>query len=248
MQVLKDKVALVTGAGRGIGRAIALAYAQNGAHVAIVYGHDQQAAIATLQQAQAQGVTARCYACDVSDAQQVKQTFAAVLSDFGHVDILVNNAGVTRDGLLPQLSEAALDEVLGVNLKGAFYMTQQAYRAFVRQKGGRIVNISSVAGVCGNAGQANYACAKAGLIGLTKTTARELSGRNVTCNAIAPGLIETDMTAAMPEKARQALLATVPVRRMGTPEEVAALAVYLASDAAAYMTGQVLCLDGGMTM
>lgn len=246
--MLKDKVALVTGAGRGIGRAIALSYAQNGAHVAIVYGHDESAAIHTQQQAQAFGVTARCYACDVSDAQQVKQTFAAVLSDFGRVDILVNNAGVTRDGLLPQLSEAAFDEVLNVNLKGAFFMTQQAYRAFVRQRSGRIVNISSIAGVCGNAGQANYACAKAGLIGLTKTTAKELSGRNVTCNAIAPGLIETDMTAAMPEKARQALLQNVPLRRMGTPEEVAALAVYLASDAAAYMTGQVLCLDGGMTM
>ena len=246
--MLKDKVALVTGAGRGIGKAIALSYAQNGAHVAIVYGHDERAAQDACTQAQQYGVTARCYACDVSDAQQVKQTFAAVLSDFGRVDILVNNAGVTRDGLIPQLREDAFEQVLSVNLKGAFYMTQQAYRVFVRQRSGRIINLSSVAGVCGNAGQANYACAKAGLIGLTKTTAKELAGRHVTCNAIAPGLIETDMTAAMPDKAREALLQSVPLRRMGTPGEVAALAVYLASDAAAYMTGQVLCLDGGMTM
>ena len=242
------KTAVVTGGSRGIGKAVCLELARGGANVVLCYAGNAESAAKTVAECEALGAKALAVQCNVANAEEVKALMDTAISTFGAVHILVNNAGITRDGLLMTMKDADFDAVVDTNLKGAFYMTQQAYRAFVRQKGGRIVNISSVAGVCGNAGQANYACAKAGLIGLTKTTARELSGRNVTCNAIAPGLIETDMTAAMPEKARQALLATVPVRRMGTPEEVAALAVYLASDAAAYMTGQVLCLDGGMTM
>ena len=246
--MLKGKTALVTGGARGIGRAIVLRFAEEGANVAIVYASSEEAARETRTSAEAFGLQARCYRCDVSKADEVQATVRAAAADFGSLEILVNNAGITADALIPQLSEENFDRVIATNLKGAFLMTQQAYRIFFRKRYGRIINIASVSGIMGNAGQANYSAAKAGMIGLTKTTAKEMAQRGVTCNAIAPGFVETAMTGKLPEATRETALAQIPVRRMGRPEEVAALAAFLASDDAAYITGAVIPIDGGLNM
>ncbi|MDR1712806.1 MAG: 3-oxoacyl-[acyl-carrier-protein] reductase [Coriobacteriales bacterium] len=254
--------ALVTGGGRGIGRAICLALAQAGHDVAINYAGNAAAAEETralCEQAARQfahtvnddrggGARFATFAADVSEAQGVESLFEQVEATLGSVGILVNNAGITRDALLLRMSEEDFDAVLDTNLKGAFLCCKRASRNMVKQRGGRIVNITSVVGIAGNPGQANYAASKAGLIGLTKTLARELGSRNITVNAVAPGFIATDMTDAMPEEARTAVQAGIALRRAGQPEDIAALVAFLAGDAASYITGQVICVDGGMTL
>lgn len=244
----EKKIALVTGASRGIGRAIALELARQGMDIAIVYAGNEAAAQETRAAVEALGARAACYACDVSDFAATGELVARVTEELGPVYALVNNAGITRDRLTPQLKEEDFDRVIDVNLKGAFHLIRHCYGGFVRRRAGRIVNISSVIGLSGNAGQANYAAAKAGLIGLTKSIAKELAPRGITCNAIAPGMIETDMTGAMPEKAREAMIPMIPMRRAGRPEEIAALAGFLCSEGASYITGTVIPADGGLSM
>ena len=248
MKTLNNQTALVTGGSRGIGRAIALAMAEEGANVAILYAGNETAAAQTVQEAEAFGVKALSYRCDVSSEQAVKETVDQVLKDFGRVDILVNNAGIVRDGFLLSMKEEAFDDVINTNLKGAFHLIRQLYSHMMRRKSGRIINISSIVGLNGNAAQANYAAAKAGIIGLTKSTAKELAARGVTCNAIAPGFIHSDMTDAMPEKARDAISPQIPMKRVGQPQDVAALAVFLAGPGASYITGEVIRVDGGLAM
>lgn len=244
----QKKTALVTGGSRGIGRAVALELARAGMDVAIVYAGNTAAAEETLSLLEQAGAVAKSYCCDVSDAAKAKETVEQVLADFGGVDVLVNNAGVTRDALLLSAKEEDLDRVLGVSLKGAFHMTQALYRHFMKKRAGRIVNLSSVVGLHGNAGQSGYSAAKAGVIGLTKSVAKELAGRGITCNAVAPGFIESDMTAAMPQKAKDAVLQTIPMGHAGQTADVAGAVAFLASDAAAYITGVVLRVDGGLGM
>ncbi len=246
--MLKGKTAVVTGGSRGIGKAIALKLAQEGADVAILYAGNEAAAQETCSLIGQSGVTAKAYRCDVADDRQTKETVDAILADFGGIDILVNNAGVVRDGLILSMKEEDFDTVVNTNLKGAFHMIKHTYRHFMKKRSGRIINITSVSGVTGNAGQANYSSAKAGLIGLTKSTAKELAARNVTCNAIAPGFIDTDMTAALADKVREAAVEAIPLKRMGTPGDIAALAAFLAGDEAGYLTGEVIKMDGGLCM
>lgn len=246
--MLNGKTAVVTGGSRGIGRAIALALAAEGANAALVYAGNAAAAESALCDIRALGVRAEAFRCDVADSDAVKETAEAILSAFGEVHILVNNAGVTRDGLLLMMKESDFDAVVDTSLKGAYNMLRALAPHFVKKRRGRVINISSVAGLMGNAGQVNYSAAKAGLIGLTKAAAKELAPRGITCNAIAPGLIQTDMTDAMPEAARAALLGAVPLRRAGTAEEVAALTVFLCGDPAGYITGEVIRIDGGLAM
>ena len=248
MKTLNNQTAHVTGGSIGIGRAIALAMAEEGANVAILYAGNETAAAQTVQEAEAFGVKAVSYRCDVSSEQAVKETVDQVLKDFGRVDILVNNAGIVRDGFLLSMKEEAFDDVINTNLKGAFHLTRQLYSHMMRRKSGRIINISSIVGLNGNAAQANYAAAKAGVVGLTKSTAKELAARGVTCNAIAPGFIHSDMTDAMPEKARDAISSQIPMKRVGQPQDVAALAVFLAGPGASYITGEVIRVDGGLAM
>jgi len=244
---LDNKIALVTGAGRGIGQAIALKLAADGADVAVVDLKPEFCA-ETCDKVRALGRRAWAYGADVSQAASVEETVAKVLADCGKVDILVNNAGITKDTLLMRMSEADWDAVLDINLKGTFLFTKALTREFVKQRSGRIVNIASVIGLVGNAGQCNYGASKAGVIGLTKCVARELASRSVTCNAVAPGFIETKMTAALGEEIRQKLMNQIPLRRLGSPDDVANAVHFLASDQAAYITGQVLTVDGGMVM
>ena len=244
--MLKGQVAVVTVGSRGIGRAVALKMAENGADVAVVYAGNEQAAEETRSLAEKFQVKCRTYRCDVSDFSETKKLVDAILSDFGRIDILVNNAGITRDGLIATMKEQDFDDVIATNLKGAFNMTKHCYHHFLHRRSGRIVNISSVAGITGNPGQANYASAKAGLIGLTKTVAKELAGRGVTCNAIAPGIVDTDMTKSMNDKAREAVVSAVPMKRAGRPEDVAELAVFLAGEGSSYITGEVIRVDGGL--
>ena len=227
---LQGKTGLITGASRGIGRAIALAFAREGANVAVIYAGSQQAAQHVCAQAAEYGVQARAYQCDVADFDQVKETVQAVQKDLGGVDILVNNAGITRDGLVYTMKEADFDAVLDT-----------------KKRAGKIINISSVSGLMGNGGQANYSASKAGLIGLTKSVARELAGRGICCNAIAPGFIDTDMTAKIDKDDNQ-LVGMIPLKRMGRPEDVANLAVFLAGSGADYITGEVIRVDGGLAM
>lgn len=244
--MLKDKIVFVTGASRGIGKAIALEMAENGADVAICYSSDGEAAEAVCTEIHALGREAQAYRCDVSDYQQCSDTVKAAIAHFGRLDVLVNNAGITKDNLLLMMKEEEFDRVIATNLKGAFNMMKHVGAHFLKRKQGTIINIASVSGMMGNAGQANYAAAKAGLIGLTKTAARELAARGITCNAIAPGFITTDMTQQLTDKQRENIIATIPLKRMGQPEDIANLAVFLASPLAAYITGEVIKVDGGI--
>ena len=245
---LEGKAALVTGGSRGIGRAVCLELARRGACVAVNYAGNAAAAEETVESCKAKGVDAFSVQADVADAAACDAMVKEVLSRFGRLDILVNNAGITRDGLMPMLKDADWDAVLDANLKGAFHCMRAAYRPMMKQKYGRVVNLSSIVSLRGNAGQANYAASKAGLIGLTKSMAKELAGRNVTVNAVAPGFIDTDMTAALPEKARESMLASIPMGRLGQGEDVAKAVAFFAGDGAGYVTGQVLCVDGGMAV
>ena len=247
--MLNGKTAVVTGGARGIGAAICKKLASQGADVAIVArSANEQALALEADIAKEYGVKAKVYACDVSDAEQCKATVKQILADFGNITILVNNAGITRDGLMISMKEADFDAVINTNLKGTFNMTQACYRPFMKQKYGKIINLGSVSGLLGTAGQANYAASKAGVMALTKVTARELASRNVTCNAIAPGFIATDMTKAIGEEATQNYLASIPAGRAGQPEDVANLAAFLASPESDYITGTVIRIDGGLAI
>ena len=241
---LVGKNALVTGSTRGIGRAIAESLAAAGARVAVV-GRDQARA---AEAAAAVGNGARGFAADVGDPASVVALIEAVEKEFGHVDILVNNAGLTRDNILFRIKDEDWDAVLDANLRGAFVAIRTVGRGMIKRRWGRIINIASVVGITGNKGQANYAASKAGLIGLTKSVAKELGSRNVLVNAVAPGFIETDMTAAMTPEARVGLAGQIPLERLGTPQDIAGIVTFLASDQAAYITGQVIVVDGGMVM
>lgn len=245
---LTGKTAIVTGASRGIGKAIALKFADLGANVAFMHVGDGEKAEETVKELEAKGIKAKAYECDVSDFEASKQLVADIIEEFGEVHILVNNAGIVRDGLILSMKESDFDAVINVNLKGTFNMTKSIYQHFMKKRRGRIINISSIVGITGNAGQANYASAKAGIIGLTKSVAKELGSRNVTANAIAPGFIRTDMTDGMPEKAREAALASIPLKRPGEVEDIANTAAFLASDEASYITGEVIRVDGGMAI
>ena len=247
MSLLADKVAVVTGAGRGIGRAIALAYARMGADVACVSRTEENSAKVAAE-VEAIGQRAWPLAVDVSDTAAVDAAAKGILELAGRVDILVNNAGVTRDNLLMRMSEEEWDTVLNTNLKGAFNFTRALTRPFIKQRSGRIINIASVIGLIGNAGQSNYAASKAALIGFTKSIARELAPRGITVNAIAPGFIETDMTAVLDDKVREEVLGRVPLGRFGSSDDIAHAAVFLAMEPTGYVTGQVLTVDGGMVM
>ena len=246
--MLNGKTAIVTGASRGIGRAIACKLAAQGAAVVVNYNGSEDRAKEVQQEIRQAGGTASIYQCNVADYAQCEKFIQDVIQEYGCLDILVNNAGITKDGLLMKMSEEDFDQVIDTNLKGAFHTIRFASRQMLKQRSGRIINMSSVSGVAGNAGQANYAASKAGLIGLTKAAARELASRGITVNAIAPGFIETDMTDVLPEKVKEASVAQIPLGRFGKPEQVAAAAAFLASEEAGYITGQVLHVDGGMVM
>ena len=242
--MLKGKTAIVTGGSRGIGAAIAMRFASLGANIAVIYAGNQEAAQEICDAcSHVYGVKAAAYQCNVASFDETKAVVASIKADFGSVHILVNNAGITKDGLIPMMSEAAFDAVVDTNLKGAFHMIRHCSGLFLRNKEGCIINISSVSGLMGNAGQCNYSASKAGLIGLTKSVAKELAPKGIRCNAIAPGFIQTDMTA---DQTDNSLLAMIPLGRMGTAEEVAEAAVYLAT--ANYVTGEVLRVDGGIAM
>ncbi|MEW9697757.1 3-oxoacyl-[acyl-carrier-protein] reductase [Paenibacillus sp. SI8] len=246
--MLTGKVALVTGASRGIGRAIALHLAESGADVAVNYAGSEQAAQEVVALIEAMGRKAVKLRADVSSFQEAEDLVKQTLDTFGKIDILVNNAGITRDNLIMRMKEEEFDQVIATNLKGVFNCVKAVTRPMMKQRSGRIINISSVVGVLGNPGQANYVAAKAGVIGLTKATARELSSRGITVNAVAPGFIETDMTDKLTPEVREHMLKEIPLERLGQPEEIAKVVRFLASDDAAYMTGQTLHVDGGMYM
>jgi len=248
MNLLEGKAVLVTGGSRGIGRATALEAAAQGAEVAIAYHSNEEQATQVTEEITALGTLARAYACDVSDSAQAKGLIEQVTTDFGQIDVVVNNAGIARDKLLIAMSEEDFDAVIATNLKGAFNVAKAAASKMIRRRAGVIINISSIVGLHGNAGQANYAAAKAGLIGMTKSIAKELAGRNVRCCAVAPGFIETDMTAGLSEQLQSKMLAEIPLARLGQPADIARAVVWLASDQASYITGITLTVDGGMTI
>ncbi len=245
---LENQVAVVTGAGKGIGHAIALRLASDGARVACVSRTEDNAKRTAEELNVARADSAKAYAVDVADHAAVQEIGSKILEDFGKVDILVNNAGITRDGLSMRMSIEDWDIVINTNLRGAFNFVQAVERAMIKQRGGRIINISSVIGLIGNAGQTNYAASKAGLIGLTKSLARELASRNITVNAVAPGFITTDMTAGLSDDIKKTIQAQIPLGKTGTPEDIATAVAFLASVEASYITGQVLCVDGGIVM
>lgn len=248
MKLLEGKVAVITGAARGIGKAIALKFAQEGADIAFTDLNEDDNFRNTEKEIEALGVKAKGYASNAADFAQAGQTIDSIVKDFGKVDILVNNAGITRDGLLMRMTEQQWDMVINVNLKSAFNLTKAVIPHMMKQRSGAIVNMSSVVGVSGNAGQANYSASKAGMIGLTKSTAKELGSRGIRCNAIAPGFIITDMTGALPEDVRKDWEAKIPLKRGGTPEDVANVCTFLASDLSGYVSGQVIHCCGGMNM
>ncbi len=245
---LQGKSALVTGASRGIGRAIAIALAEAGADVAVNYAGSEVAAAETVKAIEALGRKAIMVKANVGKSAEFDEMVSTALEAFGKLDILVNNAGITRDNLIMRMKEAEFDEVIETNLKGVFNGIKAVTRPMMKQRSGRIINISSVVGVLGNPGQANYVAAKAGVIGLTKSAAKELASRGITVNAVAPGFIESDMTDKLPAEYRDKLLGEIPMGRMGRPEDIASIVVYLASEAASYMTGQTVHVDGGMYM
>lgn len=255
--MLTNQVALVTGASRGIGKEIAKTLAREGAFVIVNYNGSKKRAEEVVSEINA-AVTmdnstnaqpgAVAYGCDVSDFAACGAMIEQIIKEYGHLDILVNNAGITRDGLIMKMSEEDFDAVLATNLKGAFHTIRHASRYFLKQRAGKIINISSVSGVIGNAGQANYSASKAGIIGLTKSVARELASRGINCNAVAPGFIETEMTDAMPQAAKDAVKAQIPLQRTGTTADIAEMVAFLASERAAYITGQVISVDGGMSI
>ena len=242
------RAAVVTGGSRGIGRAVCVALAKQGCNIIVNYCHGETNAQETVALCKAEGVEAVAVQADVSTAEGCKKLFDEAMNAFGRVDVLVNNAGITRDNLILRMTEADFDAVLNANLKGAFLCCKEAARRMVRQRYGRIINLSSVVALRGNAGQTNYAASKAGLIGLTKSLARELASRNVTVNVVAPGFIETDMTAALPEAVRAEMAKGIPAGRAGRPEDVANAVAFFAAEQSSYLTGQVLCADGGMAM
>lgn len=246
--MLEGKTAIVTGASRGIGKAIALKLASQKAAVVINYNGSEEKAREVEQEIREKGGKASIYQCNVADYGECEKFIQDVIGTYGRLDILVNNAGITRDGLLMKMKEEDFDQVLDTNLKGAFHTIRFAIRQMAKQRSGRIINMSSVSGVTGNAGQANYAASKAGLIGLTKAAAREVASRGITVNAIAPGFIETDMTNVLSDKVKEAAVAQIPLGKFGKPEQVAAAAAFLASEEAGYITGQVIHVDGGMVM
>ena len=246
--MLKNKIALITGAGRGIGRAIAIALAKEGAEVVINYNGSEERAKEVKQTIEENGGKASTYKCNVSDFVACEAMIKDIVKEYGHLDILVNNAGITKDGLIMKMKEEDFDSVLNVNLKGTFNTIRHSARQMLKQRSGKIINISSVSGILGNVGQANYAASKAGVIGLTKTMARELGSRGITVNAIAPGFVDTEMTEVLSEEIRENACKQIILGRFGKPEDIANTAVFLASDKADYITGQVISVDGGMNV
>ena len=246
--VLKDKIALITGGSRGIGRAIALALAEEGANIAFTFKSSAEAAEQVRKEIESKGRKALAIQSDAKDINGALQVVEQVLKDLQRIDILVNNAGITKDTLLMRMSEQDWDDVLDTNLKSAFNFSKAVCRPMMSQREGKIINISSISGVMGNAGQVNYSSAKAGMIGMTKSLAKELASRNIQVNAVAPGFVDTDMTVKLTPQQREALLNIIPMKRTAKPEEIANVVVFLASPASSYMTGQVLCVDGGIVM
>ena len=246
--MLKGKIALVTGAAKGIGRAIAVALAKEGATVVVNYNGSKEKAEAVVEEIRGLGTEGCAYQCNVADTDAALAMIKEVIAQYGRLDILVNNAGITRDNLIMKRSEEDFDAVISANLKGCFNTIKGASRQMLKQRSGRIINITSVSGILGNAGQANYAASKAGIIGLTKTMARELASRGITVNGVAPGFVDTDMTQVLSESVKEAATAQIPLGRFGKPEDIANMVTYLASEKAAYITGQIISVDGGMAI
>ncbi|MBQ6588057.1 MAG: 3-oxoacyl-[Butyrivibrio sp.] len=244
--MLNGKTAVVTGGSRGIGRAISFKLAGSGANIAVVATRETKEAKETIEKLKELGVDAKLYICDIKNTDEVASACEEILADFGQVDVLVNNAGITRDNILPSLSTMDIDDVIDVNLKGTMYVTKAFIRQFVRKRSGSIINISSVVGLMGNKGQTNYSASKAGIIGFTKSVAREYGKKNIRCNAVAPGYIATDMTGALSDEQRDMIRTQIPLGTLGDPDNVADLVLFLASDASSYITGEVIKVDGGM--
>ncbi len=244
--MLKGRTAVITGGTRGIGKAIAGSFAENGANIAVIATKASIEALKTIEELQNLGVRAGLYVCDIRNEEEVSTVSKRILEDFSQVDILVNNAGVTRDNILPGLSVMDIDDVIDINLKGTIFVTRAFIRNFMKNRSGNVINISSVVGLMGNKGQANYAASKAGIVGFTKSVAREYGRKNIRCNAIAPGYIRTDMTDKLTDTQKNDIEKTIPLSRLGDPQDVAKLALFLASNASAYITGEIIKVDGGM--